>query len=1102
VSGFSVRIRRSPPGGCESRGMLVRRALSFASLLACFVTSLPAATSAADAVPAPAPAFAEPSVSPDHSEIAFVSGGDVWSVPSSGGTARLLAAAGGVAHRPLFSPDGKRLAFYSAQPGANGIYVLTLEGGTLRRLTHDDAVTDISGWAPDGRTIYFTSPSHNIAYFNDVMRVPVDGGTPMQALHEDYVMANAAAPSPDGASIAFVRNGYTQWWRRGHSHMDQSEIVVAHPAAKRFETITNGEAKDQWPMWSPDGRTLYFVSDRSGSDELWAHGADGRLRQLTALRGGRVLWPSISRDGRLIAFERAMKIWTYDVDSGAARELAIVPRGLPDVVGERHLTLTNRFTALSLAPDGKKIAFVGRARVFAASAQDGGDAQLVTPHGEAAYDLPVWAPGSRRVAYVIDRGAEQALATYEFPDGPERVLTPAGHHDDYPHWSPDGKTLAFVRDGRELHLLDLATRADRVLASGIMDRRPFGDLGDIAFSPAGDWIAYVDLDRGGFNNVYVVRTSGGPAHPITFLPNGNGGPLAWSPDGTRLYVVTSQRTEPGQVAQVDLIPRAPHFREDAFRKLFQEEPRPELPSRTVPTPAPSSSPRPQPPASPSPAPARRTEIDFTNIRERVSFVATGLDVTRVVVTPDSKTLVLVANAAAQTNLYAYSVDETSPDPQVAKQLTSTLGFKTDVAVAPDGKSAFYLDAGRVWTVPLAGGAAKPVALSAELDADFAHDKRVVFAQTWSLLDRWYADPTFHGANWPALRGAYEPYALAARTPQEFGRVLSLMIGELNSSHTGIRVPSPPNVPQFVTGRIGVDWDAAAYERTGRLRIAAVVPLGPAAVAGRLNAGDEVVAVGGTPVDRTTDVDALLANRIGKRTELRIAPRGDAAAARTVIVLPVDRGVEEQLRYRAWVASRRAYVERASGGRLGYVHLYDMGDGSLQKFYADLDVLNRAKAGVVVDVRNNEGGFVDPYAVDVLTRREYLTFKSRFGYDPPERTSLGQRVLDRPSVLVTNEHSLSDAENFSEAYRQLRAGSVVGVPTAGWIIFTSGTSLADGTFLRLPSTRVIAHDGVDMELHPRPVDVRADNPPGAFERGEDPQLDAAVRELLRRVGARR
>jgi tricorn protease len=1085
--------------------MLARRALTAATLVACLVPCFPTASGAADAMAPAAHSFAEPSVSPDHAEIAFVSGGDVWSVPSGGGTARLLAAAGGAAKRPLFSPDGKRLAFVNTTPGAAGIYVMTLDGGALGRLTHDDIVPDLSAWSPDGRYVYFSSPSHDIAYDGDVYRVAADGGTPMPILHERYVNETAAAPSPDGTELAFVRGGFTQWWRRGHSHMDETEIVVAHPGTGRYDAVTSGGAKDQWPMWSPDGRTLYFVSDRSGSDNLWARGADGRARRLTSLADGRVLWPSISRDGRLIAFERAMKLWTYDVEAGTTRELAIVPRGLPDVTPQRHVTQTNRFSALSLAPDGKKIAFVARSRVFAASAQDGGEAALVTARGDAAYDLPVWAAGSRRIAYVIDRGAEQAIATYDFPDGPPRIVTPAGHHDDYPHWSPDGKSLAFVRDGRELHLLDVVSRADRILARGIMDRRPFGDPGNIAFAPAGDWIAYTNGEPNGFTNAYVVRTSGGAARAVTFLPNGNGGPLAWSPDGTRLFMVTSQRTENGTIAQVDLIPRTPRFREDAFRKLFPEEPvRPELPSRTVATPAPSSSPRPPLAPSPaaSPAAPHRTEIEFENIRERVGFVQTGLDVTRVAVTPDSKTLVLVANAASQENLYAFSVDETSEDAQVAKQLTSTPGHKTDVSVPPDGKSVVYLDAGRAFTADLGGKGAKPLALAAELDVDFAQDKRVVFDQAWSLLDRWYADPGFHGANWNALRAEYEPFALGSRTPQEFYRVMSLLIGELNSSHTGINPQRPAGVPRYVTGRLGVDWDAAAYERTGRLRVASVVPLGPAAVGGRIVAGDEILAIDGTPVERTTDADELLANRINKRTELRVALRGDAASARTVVVLPVDRDAEERLRYLDWVAQRRAYVERISGGRLGYVHLYDMGQESLAKFYTDLDVQNRERAGVVVDVRNNTGGFVDPYAVDVLTHREYLTFKSRFGYDPPERTSLGERVLGKPTVLVTNEHSLSDAENFSEAYRQLRAGPVVGEPTAGWIIFTSNAGLADGGTVRLPSTRVIAHDGVDMELHPRPVDVRIANPPGAAERGDDPQLDAAVRELLRRTGGRR
>jgi Tol biopolymer transport system component/C-terminal processing protease CtpA/Prc len=1090
------------PTGANRGRMVARRFLAAVSLAALLGSALPISTAAADA-PA-APAFAEPSVSPDHGEIAFVSGGDIWSVPSAGGTARLLAAVGGNAHRPLFSPDGKQLAFVNTDPAAAGIYVLTLDGGSLRRLTHDDQIADVSAWSSDGRYLYFAASSRNIAYFNDVYRVAVGGGTPMHVLHEDYVNEFEPAPSADGSSIAFVRNGFVQWWRRGHSHMDQSEIVVAHPGTQRFDTITTGDAKDQWPMWSPDERTLYYVSDRSGSDELWAHGSDGHARQLTSLHGGRVLWPSVSRDGRLIAFERGMKIWTYDVAAGTAHELQIVPRGLSDVVTQRHVTLTNRFTSLSLALDGKKIAFVGRGRVFAAGAAEGGNAQIVTAHDDAAYDVPVWAPDSRHVAYVVDHGLEQSIATYDFPDGPERAITPAGHHDDYPHWSPDGKSLAFVRDGRELHLWNVAARADRVLAAGIMDRRPFGDLGDIAFSPAGDWIAYVETDRGGFSNAMVVRTSGGAPRALTFLPNTNAGPLAWAPDGTRLFLDTSQRTENGQIAQVDLIPRTPHFREDAFRRLFQEEPvRPELPSRTIPTPAPSGAPLPQPSASPTTAPAhpRSTEIDFAGIRDRLTFLPTGLDVARVTVTPDSKMLVFVANAAGQTNLYAFSIDETSPDAQVAKQLTSTPGFKTDVAIAPDGHSAVYLDSGRVWTVDLTGKGARPLALTAELDADFAHDKRVAFAQAWSLLDRWYADPGFHGTDWNAMRAEYEPYAVAARTPQEFGRVVSLMIGELNSSHSGFSVPGPVVLPPFTTGRLGVDWDAQAYERTGRLRIASVVPLGPAAIAGHIAVGDELLAVDGTTIDRTTDVDALLANTIAKRTALRIAPHGDAAAARTVPVLPVSRGTEEHLRYLAWVASRRAYVERISGGRIGYVHLYDMGSPSLEKFYTDLDVQNRQRAAVIVDVRNNEGGFVDPYAIDVVTRREYLSFRSRFGFDPPERTSLGQRALDRPTALVTNEHSLSDSEDFAEAYRVLHAGPVVGEPTAGWIIFTSNVSLFDGSTLRLPSTRVIGHDGVDMELHPRPVDVRADNPPGAAERGADPQLDAAVRELLKRVGGR-
>jgi Tol biopolymer transport system component len=1046
-----------------------------------------------DAPTAAVATFAEPAISPDGSEIAFVSGGDVWSVPAAGGDAQLLVATGGNAARPIYSPDAKRLAFVNSRPGDAGIYVVNLDGGALTRLTHDDVTPELDAWSADCRYVYFTTSAHNIAYDGDVMRVPLAGGTPMRVIGERYVNAMMAAPSPDGRTVAYVRNGFVQWWRRGHSHMDEDEIVLAHPGGHRFESLTSGDAKDRWPMWSPDGARLYFVSDRSGSDELWSRTAGGTLRRLTTLAGEPVLWPAISRDGRTIAFEHAMEIWTYDIGSGSAHRVPITLRGGPATPAAAHVTAVNGFSALALSPDGKKLAFVARGRVFAASSAGDAPSQLVTKNPATAADLPVWSKDSRHLFYVVDRGTEQAIATIELPDGHERMLTPAGHHDDYPHASPDGLHLAFVRDGRELHVLDLATQTDRFVARGELDRRPFGDLGDIAFSPASDWIAYITTHHG-FTNVHVVRVSGGETHAVSFLPNVNTGPLVWAPDGTRLFFVTSQRTEAGQVAQIDLVPRAPHFREDTYRRLFETEPaRNELPSHTVPTPLPSTSPRPQPSSAPA---THATAIDFAGIRERLSFLDTGLDVGGVVATPDGKTLVLTANAASEQNLYAFSVDDASDEPPVARQLTSTLGEKSNAALTPDGKTLFFLQAGSIFGVGLDGTKLKRAAVAAEFDVDFVREKGLIFAQAWSSLDRWYADPRFHGVDWNAVERMYEPHALGAQNPGELRRVISLMLGELNSSHLGIRGPRTPGAVSPPTGRLGVQWDSAAYERDGRLRIAEIAPLGPLALAGGVHVGDDVLAVDDTNVGPTTDIDALLAGHVGKRTTVRIAPHGDASAARTVAVLPVDTSTESNLWYRAWLNARRSYVDRISGGRLGYVHLFDMSEDSLHRFSTELDVQNRAKNGVIVDVRNNEGGFVDPYAIDVLTRRAYAHFDSRFGSDASERTELGQRSLEKPTALVVNEHSLSDAENFTEAYRALHAGPVVGVPTAGWIIFTSATSLVDGSTLRLPSTLVLTHDGVDMELHPRPVDIRVDNPPGSTDGGDDPQLAAAVRALLR------
>jgi C-terminal processing protease CtpA/Prc len=231
--------------------------------------------------------------------------------------------------------------------------------------------------------------------------------------------------------------------------------------------------------------------------------------------------------------------------------------------------------------------------------------------------------------------------------------------------------------------------------------------------------------------------------------------------------------------------------------------------------------------------------------------------------------------------------------------------------------------------------------------------------------------------------------------------------------------------------------------------------------------------------------------------LTVASTADGGDKREVDVRPVGTVTEKGLRYREWVEERREYVERASGGRLGYVHMYDMSSASLAQLYVDLDAENQSKEGVVVDVRHNDGGFVNVYAIDVLARRSYLKMTPRGFNAAPARPYLGQRALELPTVLVTDQYSLSDAEDFAEGYRSLRLGKVVGEPTAGWIIYTTNLPLIDGTVFRVPFIRIETADGVNMERNPRPVDVPVTRPVGESYTGKDSQLDAAVRELLGR-----
>jgi Tol biopolymer transport system component len=1079
------------------------------------------------------PSLATPAISPDGKEIAFASGGDIWTVPADGGEARLLISNPADESRPLYSPDGKKLAFISTRTGAGDIYVLTLASGALQRVTFSDSPSNLDGWSRDGQWIYFTSNVTDVAGQGDILRVRSTGGTPLEVSRERYLNEFESAPSPDGKQIALVAKGISssQWWRNGHAHIDETELwlkPLASPSATDagYRRLLSADAKHAWPMWSPDGKTLFYMSDKSGAENIWsADAATGAEHQVTHFTTGRCLWPAISYDGSTIVFERHFAIWKLDTQSGKSSEVAITLRGAPSAEGVAHTPLTH-WRDLAISPDGNKLAVVDQGDVFATGTKAGGEAQRLT-HTDAAESNPQWSSDSTKLVYRSERDGGSSLYLYEFTTQSERALTHGVDIDTGQTWSADGKSIAFIRNRKELHVLSLDGSNDRVLARGELDNNT------IAWSPDSHWVVYVPTGPDGFSNLFAVPAAGGAEpRPLTFLANGETATgIAWSPDGKYILFDTAQRSETPQIARVDLIPHVPAFREDQFTELFRKQSTPgapDMPSEPGITPESTPSTRPvqdqPPPATPEPEPQKppaaeptsehnahhpprkieQTKIVFEGIRNRLTLLPINLELRLPVISPDGKTLAFVASVADQVNIYTYSLDELSREPASPRQLTSTPGSKSDIAWSPDSKVIYYLEgpntagnaannAGEapsgVHAVPVDTRTPRAIPVTASMEVDFDHQKQVVFDEAWSTLDHRFFRDDFNHHDWNALRVEWEPYIAGAHTGPELRRNINLLIGELNSSHSGINKMTPPAVR---TGRLGLRFEREPFEDKGQLIVREVVPLGPASLEGTIHPGDRLLAVDGTPIAPDTNLDALLEDKVGKRVVLSVETAGKK---RDAIVRPVTLQVEAGLLYNAWVEQRRAYVERISGGKLGYVHIAAMGDHDLSQLYVDLDVQNETKQGVVVDVRNNNGGYVNGRVIDVFARRNYLLMTPRGGATAPSRQALGQRALGVPTVLVTNESTLSDGEDFTEGYRELGLGKVVGTPTAGWIIFTGAQRLIDGSSVRVPGYRIRDSKGGDMEMHPRPVDVEVLRPLGETETGEDAQLQKAVDTLM-------
>ncbi|MGH8160651.1 MAG: DPP IV N-terminal domain-containing protein, partial [Gammaproteobacteria bacterium] len=644
--------------------------VTFAACLFCVVA-------VARAEVAPKPVLRQPTVSPDGSEIAFAANGAIWEVPATGGTARIVIADSAADSRPLFSPDGKYLAFESDKTGNGDIYLLDLESGALTRLTWSDAPDRPSAFSRDGKWLYFTSARDNIGGMGAVYRVRVAGGTPMPVSLELYRNEEAGAPSPDGKLVALVGLGWgsTQWWRHGRAHIDDSAIwLLKNNGSHDYHRITPDNARALWPMWAPDGQSVYYMSDRNGTDNIWQVALDGKEHALTHFTDGRCLWPRISADGEFIAFQRNFGIWTLDTKTGKVQQVPVALGGAVAGPGIEHKTFRKHFSELALSPDGKKLAFIVHGNVFATGARDKGPAQQITHTSAAEFGL-VWAPDSKSIAYVSGRDGVNHVFLYDFATGKERRLTDGKDNDQQPDFSPDGKSIAFIRGAKELEVVNVANGRVRELTSGELAlHHPLGSRHSFAWSPDGRWIAFMAWGKRMYRNAEVVAVAGGKPRPVSFLGNTFSGSLRWAPDGKSLFFSTGMRTKMGHIARVNLVAQTPKFRRRKFLDLFEKKP------------AGKSQSKGKSGGSANQKKPARVKVHFADIAQRLKLLPTGLDVQSVTVSPDGKTLLFDASVAGHDNLYTWSLDQLALKPPVAHQITSTPGDKASAQFSPDGKT--------------------------------------------------------------------------------------------------------------------------------------------------------------------------------------------------------------------------------------------------------------------------------------------------------------------------------------------------------------------------------------------------------------------------------
>ena len=815
--------------------------------------------------------------------------------------------------------------------------------------------------------------------------------------------------------------------------------------------VTSGEAREREIAWSADGLTLYFVSDEDGSESI--HAATVAETRSEARERGKPKPPAPAEEAK--PEEPKADEPTPDAPSD-------------DAGAEKNAEKDDDKKNDEKKSDEKK------------SDEKKNDEKKKDP----ALDPARWADAVRFTVTPVTSG----------PDD-----------DRGPVASPDGRWLLFRRNLGDVMRLDLATGEISTVRTG------WDSSVEYVFSPDGSLLAIADSDQDFNTDIWVMPADGSrPAVNVTRHPDNDGMPR-FSADG-RMLAFLSERTNEELDAWVVYLDRdiegkserdlAQYFKDaaEAAKKRKPLEPVARAKADAAPDENADAGKKRDAKDEARPASTFFDELELDDAFLRLRRVTTlpgsegGLELL-----PSGERLVFTGSEGRERALLSIKYDGTDQKRIGADVRVRGLSFAGDRVVAVSG--------GQAQSIAVAGGDSKTVDISATSEIDLAKLNERKLREVSRLMQRgFYLDPAEKGLDWPALTERHAALARLARTADEFDFVANMFIGHLDASHLGVRSASEDAAPRRAHGRIGVSTEAAE----GGRRVTAVLPDSPAALASpAIAVGDVVVSVDFEPVDPSRPLEAAFAGKTGQEVFVGFRRAGaDPAAPQELgaIVVPVSSTAERSLRYAAETLANRRKVEERSGGRLGYLHVQGMDQGSLDRFERDLYAAAAGKEGLVVDVRNNGGGWTADRLLASIDVREHAYVvprggdRSRIRSYPQDRLFIQRYTM--PMAMLCNEKSFSNAEIVSHAFKTLGRGPLVGQQTAGGVISTGSASLVDGTTVRMPFRGWYLAGGVDMEENGAMPDFVVPQTPEAESARADLQLEKAVDELMRARPARK